>query len=146
MIVGVLGIKGRMLRLRNGQAEVDVEGKRLQVRIKELRPMTQKENDLTPLVTPAGSVTLIANTTEGDLSDVNVIGCNVEEAQEIIEKHIDQAILRDQQRIRIIHGHGTGRLRRSIGDLLERHSQIVWFTPAPPDQGGSGVTLVNLKD
>ena len=146
VIVGVLGIKGRMLRLHNGQAEVDVQGKRLQVRIQELRPMTQKENDLTPLVTPAGGVTLIANATEGDLSDVNVIGCNVEEAQEIIEKHIDQAILRDQQRIRIIHGHGTGRLRRSIGDLLERHAQIVQFTPAPPDQGGSGVTLVDLKD
>lgn len=146
VIVRVLGIKGRMLSLHNGQAEVDVQGKRLQVRIQELRPMTQKENDLTPPVTPTGGVTLITNTTEGDLSDVNVIGCNVEEAQEIIEKHIDQAILRDQQRIRIIHGHGTGRLRRSIGDLLEKHSQIVRFTPAPPDQGGSGVTLVDLKD
>lgn len=146
VIVRVLGIKGRMLSLHNGQAEVDVQGKRLQVRIQELRPMTQNENDLTPPVTPTGGVTLITNTTEGDLSDVNVIGCNVEEAQEIIEKHIDQAILRDQQRIRIIHGHGTGRLRRSIGDLLEKHSQIVRFTPAPPDQGGSGVTLVDLKD
>ena len=146
VIVGVLGIKGHLLSLHNGQAEVDVRGKRLQVRIQELRTVTQKENDLTPPVTPTGGVTLIANTTEGDLSDLNVIGCNVEQIQETIEKHLDQAILQDQQRIRIIHGHGTGRLRRSIGDLLEKHPQVVRFTPAPTDQGGSGVTLVDLED
>jgi len=146
VIVGVLGIKGRMLSLHDEQAEVDVQGKRLQVRIQELRPMTQKENDLTSPVMPTGGVTLITNTTEGDLGDINVIGCNVEQAQAKLEKHLDQAILQDQQRIRIIHGHGTGRLRRSIGDLLKKHPQVIRFTPAPPDQGGSGVTLVELKD
>ena len=146
VIVGVLGFKGRMLSLRNEKAEVEVQGKRLQVGIQELRPATQKENDLPPPVTPTGGVTLVTNTIEGDLSDLSLIGCTVEEAQETIEKHLDQAILRDQQRIRIIHGHGTGRLRRSIGDLLEKHPQVVRFTPAPADQGGSGVTLVDLKD
>ena len=146
VIVDVLGIKGRMLSLNNGQAEVDVQGKRLQVKVQELRPVNQKENASPDPDTPTGSVTVITNTIQGDLSDLNVIGCNVEEAQETIEKHLDQAILQEQQRIRIIHGHGTGRLRRSIGDLLKRHPQVVRFTPAPPDQGGSGVTLVDLKD
>ena len=146
VIVDVLGIKGRMLSLNNGQAEVDVQGKRLQVKVQELRPVNQKENASADPDTPTGSVTVITNTIQGDLSDLNVIGCNVEEAQETIEKHLDQAILQEQQRIRIIHGHGTGRLRRSIGDLLKRHPQVVRFTPAPPDQGGSGVTLVDLKD
>tara|TARA_B100001123_G_C15332920_1_gene1031846 strand:+ start:1371 stop:3866 length:2496 start_codon:yes stop_codon:yes gene_type:complete len=146
VIVDVLGIKGRMLSLNNGQAEVDVLGKRLQVKVQELRPVNQEEAASTSPDTPTGGVTVIANTIQGDLSDLNVIGCNVEEAQETIEKHLDRAILQEQQRIRIIHGHGTGRLRRSIGDLLKRHPQVVRFTPAPPEQGGSAVTLVDLKD
>ena len=146
VIVDGLGIKGRMLSLNNGQAEVDVQGKRLQVEIHEIRPVYRKRNSSAPPDTPTGGVTVITSPTQGDLSHLNVIGCNVEEAQETIEKHLDQAILREQQRIRIIHGHGTGRLKRSIGDLLKRHPQVVRFAPAPPDQGGSGVTLVDLKE
>jgi len=97
-------------------------------------------------VSSAKHVTLHLWSAESALSDLNVIGCNVDEAQTRVEKHLDRAVLQEDRHVRIIHGHGTGRLRRSIADLLERHPLVSRFALAPPDQGGSGVTLVELKD
>ena len=91
-------------------------------------------------------MTVQVNSSNGPVQDLNVIGCNVDEAQTRVEKHLDQAILQEQQHIRIVHGHGTGQLRRSISDLLDQHPLVARFAPAPPDEGGKGVTLVELKE
>lgn len=48
--------------------------------------------------------------------------------------------------MRIIHGHGTGALRKAITEMLKGHPHVERFAPAPQDQGGSGATLVELKD
>jgi len=47
--------------------------------------------------------------------------------------------------VRIVHGHGTGALRRAIGSLLKGHPHVSRFLAAPPDQGGAGATLVELR-
>jgi DNA mismatch repair protein MutS2 len=52
----------------------------------------------------------------------------------------------DQKTVRVVHGYGTGRLRRAIADLLKDHPQVASFHNAPPNQGGDGVTVVELKD
>jgi DNA mismatch repair protein MutS2 len=83
---------------------------------------------------------------DGLLPDLNVIGCTVDDARERVEKHLDRALLQEQRHIKIIHGHGTGQLRRSIADLLEHHPQVDTFTLAPREQGGEGATLAELKD
>ena len=56
------------------------------------------------------------------------------------------AVLHTRRHVRIIHGHGTGVLRRSIAGLLETHPQVARFAPAQREQGGTGVTVVDLKD
>jgi DNA mismatch repair protein MutS2 len=48
--------------------------------------------------------------------------------------------------VRVIHGHGTGQLRRALGTFLREHPLVARVGPAPADQGGSGVTVVELKD
>jgi DNA mismatch repair protein MutS2 len=58
---------------------------------------------------------------------------------------LDQAFLANASRVRIIHGSGMGVLRRSLADLFSKHPQVQKFYPAPPDQGGNGVTIVELK-
>ena len=80
------------------------------------------------------------------LLDLNLIGCTVDEASEKLDKYLDKAIVYEQLLIRIIHGRGTGQLRRSIGKLLKNHPQVQTFTSAPAEQGGDGVTIVKLKD
>ena len=52
----------------------------------------------------------------------------------------------DQKTIRVVHGHGTGQLRRAIAALLKDHPQVASFHTAPPNQGGGGVTVVELKE
>ena len=83
---------------------------------------------------------------EGSLSDLNVIGCTVDEALSRAEKFLDETTVTDQRTVRVIHGHGTGQLRRGLADFLRDHPLVASFHLAPQDQGGGGVTVVELKD
>jgi DNA mismatch repair protein MutS2 len=51
----------------------------------------------------------------------------------------------DLHTVRVIHGHGTGQLRRAIGEFLKTHPLVAHFEAASPEHGGSGVTVVELK-
>lgn len=139
-----LGVVGRVLARHNEHAEVDVRGKRIHVPVSDL----QVEHTIAPgHQTPrSGRVTVAISQPDGPLPDLNVVGYAMDEARERVEKHLDRAVLQEQRHVRIIHGHGAGRLRRSIADLLERHPQVERFTLAPPEQGGGGATLVELKE
>jgi DNA mismatch repair protein MutS2 len=48
--------------------------------------------------------------------------------------------------VRVIHGYGTGQLRRALAGFLKQHPLVAHFCPAPPEQGGGGVTVVELKE
>jgi DNA mismatch repair protein MutS2 len=78
-------------------------------------------------------------------SEINVIGMNAEEAAQRVDKFLDESFLADVQSIRIIHGHGKGILRRAIAELLTGHPQVEQFHLAPPNQGGAGATIVELR-
>ncbi|HZH32874.1 MAG TPA: Smr/MutS family protein [Pyrinomonadaceae bacterium] len=77
--------------------------------------------------------------------ELNLIGRTTDEAVDAADKFLDEAYLNGLARVRIIHGHGTGALRRAIADFLRSHAHVESFAPAPPDQGGAGATLVELK-
>jgi len=79
------------------------------------------------------------------VSELNVIGKTTDEAIDAVDKFLDEASLASVSRIRIIHGHGTGALRKAISEMLKGHPHVERFAPAPQDQGGSGATLVELK-
>ncbi|HLL14990.1 MAG TPA: Smr/MutS family protein [Pyrinomonadaceae bacterium] len=78
-------------------------------------------------------------------AELNLIGRTTDEAVDAADKFLDEAFLNGYARVRIIHGHGTGALRRAIADFLRTHAHVETFTAAPPDQGGAGATLVELK-
>ncbi|HEY0101290.1 MAG TPA: Smr/MutS family protein [Pyrinomonadaceae bacterium] len=77
--------------------------------------------------------------------ELNLIGRTTDEAVDAADKFLDSAYLNGLARLRIIHGHGTGALRRAIADFLRSHPHVETFAPAPPDQGGAGATVVELK-
>ena len=56
------------------------------------------------------------------------------------------SLLAERRTVRVIHGHGTGQLRRALAEFLRMHALVARFTAAPPEQGGSGVTVVDLKE
>jgi DNA mismatch repair protein MutS2 len=83
---------------------------------------------------------------EGSRSELNVIGQTVDEAIARLEKFLDESTLTDQHTIRIVHGHGTGQLRRAIAAFLKNHPLVAHYELAPQNEGGGGATIVELKD
>jgi DNA mismatch repair protein MutS2 len=78
-------------------------------------------------------------------SRLDLRGKRAEEAVDELSKFLDQATLSGLTDVEVIHGKGTGALRREIHDYLREHPSVQEFTMAPADQGGDGVTLVHLQ-
>lgn len=157
--------KGDRVRLRSfGSVGVvdKINGDEAEVRVKSLRFREKLSNlDLleeAPPATETGRGARLqqqraARSTEVHLraatddprAELNLIGRTTDEAVDETDKFLDEAFLNDLGHVRIIHGHGTGALRRAIADFLRNHPHVARFTQAPPDQGGAGATIVELK-
>jgi DNA mismatch repair protein MutS2 len=139
VLVGALRLEGIVQALHDRDAEVDVRGKRLRARLDDLR-----------VVAPAAPGTVRVNVDlqprTGSLTELNVIGCNVDEALSRAEKFLDDAVVGEHRTVRVIHGYGTGQLRRALAGFLQTHPLVSHFASAPADQGGGGVTVVELKE
>jgi DNA mismatch repair protein MutS2 len=77
--------------------------------------------------------------------EINLIGRTVDEATEELEKYLDRAFLAGLPRVRVIHGHGAGILRRGVRDYLKSHPHVAGIEEAPQKEGGQGATLVELR-
>lgn len=77
--------------------------------------------------------------------EINVIGMRVDEAIPVVEKSIDDAILGGLTSLRIIHGKGTGRLRKAISEYLSVHALVTDHRCGLPQEGGAGATIVDLR-
>lgn len=136
-----------------------IKGDEVEVRVKSLRLREKLENlELVEAIPPAksggrfsklrdtrGPEVRLSSSGENGCSELNVIGQRADEAVEAVDKFLDAASLAGTSQLRIVHGHGTGALRRAIGELLKDHPHVARFTAAPQDQGGSGATLIDLK-
>jgi len=78
-------------------------------------------------------------------SQLNVIGLTVEDALPKVDKFIDQALLHGLEKVHIIHGVGSGRLREAIGKYLHGHQGVKGFAPGEAMRGGRGITIVELR-
>jgi DNA mismatch repair protein MutS2 len=82
---------------------------------------------------------------EEPCSELNVIGLTVEDALPKVDKFIDQALLHGLEKVRIIHGVGSGRLRSAIGQYLNGHGAVKSFSSGEALKGGRGITIVELR-
>ena len=142
--LGAFGVEGAVQGVHGESAEVDVRGKRMRVPLSDLRVLGRvdaqpQQGRVTVQVDSARSTGLVA-------SDLNVIGCTAEEALARAEKFLDDAVLQDRRTVRFIHGHGSGVLRRAIGDFLAKHPLVAHHGAAPENEGGTAVTVAELKD
>ena len=70
----------------------------------------------------------------------------MDEAIDRADKFLDEAAMQELRTVRVIHGHGTGRLRQAFSGYLNAHPLVLRAAPAPNDMGGGAVTLVELRD
>ena len=109
--VGALGLEGVVLEVHGKHAEVDVRGKRLRARA--ARPA--RDRRAAPTSGEGAASTSTCSRATGSLSELNVIGCTVDEALDAareVPRRIDASPI--SRSVRIVHGHGTGQLRRAV--------------------------------
>jgi DNA mismatch repair protein MutS2 len=138
--VAPFGLTGVVLELHARHAEVDMNGKRLRADRANLRVIGG------PAARPAVRVNVDLLPRDGSMSELNVIGCTVEEALARASRFLDEVMLTDQREIRLVHGHGTGQLRRALATFLKEHPLVARYEHPPAAQGGGGVTIVELRD
>jgi DNA mismatch repair protein MutS2 len=90
-------------------------------------------------------VSVTSANTDGMRMEINLIGRTVDEATEELEKYLDRAFMAGLPRVRVIHGHGAGILRRGVREFLKGHPHVAGIEEAPQNEGGQGATLVELR-
>lgn len=145
------GSVGIVDQIKDGLAEVRVKSLRFREKLDQLElveaqstPKSQ-QGKLEKLKRSAASEIHLADGEQKARSELNVIGQTTDEAVDAVDKFLDEASLASLSQVRIVHGHGTGALRRAIAGLLDGHPHVARFLPAPPDQGGAGATVVELR-
>jgi DNA mismatch repair protein MutS2 len=120
--------------------EVDAGFLKMQVSISDV------EEVLAPADKPARRVTFHQGPSfDAGYREINIIGQRAEQAVEQVDKMLDSAALAQVERVRIVHGHGMGILKKAIADLLKQNPHVEKFYVASQEEGGSGATIVELK-
>ncbi|HBB87226.1 MAG TPA: hypothetical protein DC047_06390 [Blastocatellia bacterium] len=137
--------------IKGDEAEVRVKSLRFREKLENLErvelssPAKSKTEKFASLRESPGTELHLKAAQQNGRSELNVIGRTTDEAVDAVDKFLDEASLASLSQVRIIHGHGTGALRRVITEMLKDHPHVARFTAAPQEQGGSGATLVELR-
>ena len=78
-------------------------------------------------------------------TEINLLGKTVDEAVSALEKYLDDACVAHLETVRIVHGKGTGALRKGVHDYLRRQKRVASFRLGQYGEGDAGVTIVQLK-
>jgi len=155
------GSTGIVDQIRDDEAEVRVGSLRLRERLSNLELIDNERRGSSTVEGVAAKTRkalrrsvettelhLYSNDTRTDIkssNELNLIGKKTDEAIELTDKFLDEAFLNGISELRIIHGQGTGALRKAISELLADHPHVARFASASQDHGGSGATIVELK-
>jgi DNA mismatch repair protein MutS2 len=149
-----------VLRRRDGSmAEVEAGPLRMKVPLSEITAIVTEQSS--PSAQRAGggagsagkfgrpggvTVRSAAAEAAGETDEINVIGCTVEEATRLVDKFLDTAALAGKMQLRVIHGYGTGALRRCLAEFFSGHPLVERIHAEADERGGAAVTVVELKE
>ena len=136
-----LGWNGVVERMEKGKCWVRVRGMSIAVAERELR---RSEGE--PAAKGPKAKSSVASVSSDDPGrELKLIGQRVEEGLETLDRYLDRALLGSHDEVRVVHGHGSGRLRSAVREHLRGHPAVDRWRRAPDEQGGDGATLVALK-
>ena len=128
----VLEISGNTLQIKMGAMKLNIKKK-------EVRKIDSEPEVATRYV----STSNVSSKKVG--IDINVIGLNTEEAIREIENYMDKVILQGYDTFTIIHGLGSGILRKNIGEYLKNNRYVASYRTGGQNEGGMGATVVEMK-
>lgn len=143
-----LGWDGTLDKLEPNRAEVVVRGKRVRCRPEELVPgpaetssgARRSRTESAPRAARGGDLEESAVAPE-----INLIGLRVEPAIEQLDHYLDRALVDSRREVRVIHGHGSGRLRDAVRSHLRAHRGVAQVRSGEPNEGGNGATVVTFR-
>ncbi len=143
------GSVGTVEKIDKDSAEILVGAMRLREKISNLQVVgaageINKQTRGEKLQTQSKNSNLRLDT-EDISAELNLIGHTTADAEYEIDRFLDEAYLAALPRIRIIHGFGTGALKNFVHHFLKGHPHVAKYAFAPPDQGGNGATIAELK-
>jgi DNA mismatch repair protein MutS2 len=145
------GSVGTVEKLTDNEAEVLVGAMRLREKIENLERVADEQPQQTQ-----GKLERLqekAKKNESNLrfeeenrnAELNLVGKRTDEAEDLLDKFLDNAYLSGFPRVRVIHGIGTGALRAAVHSFLKNHPHVQRYNIAAQDEGGNGATVVELK-
>jgi DNA mismatch repair protein MutS2 len=137
-------ITGEVVSISGEKAVLNVNG----------RKMTVEKRDLVPRGVASGKtkkpVRSEPRSSGSDIAvvsaELNLIGQRVDDALDASDRFLDRALLEGKQAVRIIHGFGTGALRKAIRDHLRKHPAVRSWRPGGENEGGDGATVAVLDE
>lgn len=136
----VLGIHGKELEIQLGAMKTTMKASACKFVEKG-----KKEQPATSIGKKSkGGSSFISKTQEAH-RDIDIRGMMVDEAEVVLGKFIDDSIMAGLSQVLIIHGKGTGALRKGVHEYLKHHKNVAGFNFADMSEGGTGATLVTLK-
>ncbi len=127
------------LSIDKGRAVLRVGALKIQTRINELVPAKDKKERSSP-----AAFSHNVSMTAADYR-IDIRGERVEEAEFEVIRFIDNAYTTGLERIEILHGKGTGALKKMVKDILKKHERVKNFYFAPLELGGDGITIAELN-
>ena len=132
-----------VLEVGKKELRISMNGREMRVRKNQVRPSMH----VIPKMKKQNHV--VINTKRDIFSsmplEVNLIGLHVDEAMNKMDDYMDQAAMHGLKSFRIIHGDGTGRLRKAVHERLRHNSAVQEFRLGMPAEGGTGATIVRMK-
>lgn len=140
-----LGLRGELVSVAGAMATVRSGTITVRVPVRALRPLAAgPEAAAAPARRPErGRLTLPE--TAALAAELHLIGRTTDEARDLVEHYLDDAFVAGLPSVRLVHGKGTGALRRAVRDLLSGHPLVESFREGEPAEGGAGATVAALK-
>ncbi|MGI5922002.1 MAG: endonuclease MutS2 [Syntrophomonadaceae bacterium] len=137
-----LGQKGYVLEKPNPQGNLTVQAGILKLNVKKEQVIKIEDPEEKKMAKSRNSFLEKARTIS---PEIDIRGNLAEEALQIVEKYIDDAYLVGLPSVRVIHGKGTGALRTAVRNYLQGHKCVKAFRDGLREEGGFGVTVIELK-
>ncbi|MDA8017256.1 MAG: Smr/MutS family protein [Thermoanaerobaculia bacterium] len=142
-----LGWQGELEKLERGKAQVSVNGKSLLCKARDLTGMRPDPTTLprkSSSRAPRRTRSMRETSSDAPPKELHLIGRRVEPALEELDRYLDRALLASMGQVRVVHGHGTGRLRDAVREHLSGHLAVSSLRPGGKGEGGDGATVVDL--
>jgi DNA mismatch repair protein MutS2 len=145
-------ITGEVISIDSDKAVINVNGRKMTVETRDLVPVAaalgaegrgpRAKGGRTG--TPVSSVSDVAGPSVS--AELNLVGQRVDDSLEETDKFLDRSLLEGREAVRIIHGFGTGTLRKAIREHLRRHPAVRSWRPGAENEGGDGATIAVLDE